>query len=243
MRCDVTDGPEALARRAADAVCLVVERKRAAVLGLASGATPVGLYAELAARVRAGAADLRGVTAFAVDELHGVPRAHPATNASYFARHLAGVPLRALHILDSEAVDPAAECARFRRQVEAAGGFDLVVLGIGVNGHIAFNEPATPFDSRAGHVALADSTRRVYAQAFGSFEATPAFGLTLGIADIVCAREVLLLASGGAKAEVVTLALEGPITEDVPASVLRKHAGLTVLLDGAAAARLSSVRT
>jgi glucosamine-6-phosphate deaminase len=241
MRCYVTNTPAALARQAAGIVCAVIERNPDAVLGLATGATPVGLYAELSARVRTGAVDLQNVTAFSVDELYGVPRAHPATNASYFARHLAGVPLRALHVLDSEAIDPVAECARFRRLIEAAGGFDLVVVGIGVNGHIAFSEPGIAFDSRAGRVALAESTRRDYTQAFGSFEAAPAFGLTLGIADIVSAREVLLLATGTEKAGVVALALEGPVTDQVPASVLQKHAGLVVLLDSAAAARLSSV--
>ena len=241
MRCEVADGPDALAQRAADAVCRAVERKPEAVLGLASGATPLALYAELSARIAAGDADFRNVTAFAVDELHGVPRGHPATNASYFARHLAGVPLRALHILDSEAADPVAECARFRRLIEAAGGIDLVVLGIGANGHIAFNEPGRPFDARAGRVALAETTRRVYAAAFGSFEATPAFGLTLGLADIVSARAVLLLAGGAEKAEAVALALKGPVTEQIPASILQKHAGLTVLLDREAASRLSSV--
>lgn len=239
MRCDVTDGPGGLARRAADAVCRVIGRKPDATLGLASGATPVGLYAGLAERARADNADLSTVTAFAIDELHGVPRAHPATNASYFARHLAGVSLRALQILDGEAVDPVAECARFRRHIEAAGGFDLVVLGIGTNGHVAFNEPGTPFDSRAGRVALAESTRRVYSPTFGAFDATPAFGLTLGIADIVSAREILLLASGAGKAESIAAALEGPVTEQLPASVLQKHAGLTVLLDRAAAASLA----
>jgi len=241
MRCEVSDGPDALARRAADLVCRAVERTPDAVLGLASGATPLHLYAELAARVQTGRAGLHGATAFAVDEFYGVPRDHPATNASYFARHLAGLPLRALHVLDSQAADPGAECARFRRLIEASGGFDLIVLGISANGHIAFNEPGSPFDSRAGRVVLAESTRRVYAPAFGSLEATPTFGLTLGVADLVSTREVLLLASGDDKAGVVARTLEGPVTEQVPASILQKHAGLTVLLDRAASARLATI--
>ena len=242
MRCDVTEDPEELARRAAGIVRRAFEAKTGAVLGLATGTTPLGLYAELAALARAGTADLRAVTAFAVDELHGVPRSHPATNASYFGEHLAGVTLRSRHVLDSASADPEAECAHFRWLIEAAGGLDLMVLGIGANGHIAFNEPGARYDSRAGRVALTETSRRVYAQAFGSLAATPAFGLTLGIADIVSAREVLLLASGTAKAEVVALALEGPVTEQMPASVLQKHAGLTVLLDRAAAARFSTTR-
>ena len=241
MRCEVTEDPEELARRVAGLVCRAVEAKTGAVLGLATGTTPLGLYAELAALARAGTADLRGVTGFAVDELHGVPRSHPATNSSYFAEHLAGVPLRALHVLDSESADPETECAHFRWLIEAAGGINLMVLGIGANGHIAFNEPGARFDARAGLVALTETSRRVYAPAFGSLEATPAFGLTLGIADIVSAREILLLASGVEKAEIVARALEGPVTEDVPGSILQKHAGFTVLVDRSAASRLTSV--
>ena len=241
MRCDVAEDPEELARRAAGLVCRAVQGNAGAALGLASGTTPLGLYTELAGLARAGTADLRAVTAFAVDELHGVPRSHPATNASYFAEHLAGVPLRALHVLDSESADPEAECAHFRWLIEAAGGLDLIVLGIGANGHIAFNEPGARFDARAGLVALTETSRRVYARAFGSLEATPAFGLTLGIADIVSAREILLLASGVEKAEIAARALEGPVTEDVPGSILQKHAGLTVLVDRSAASRLTSV--
>jgi glucosamine-6-phosphate deaminase len=240
MRIQVGASADDLARRAADMLGAIVRGKPDAVLGLATGKTPLGLYAELSRRVAAGDIDLRGVVAFAIDELHGVPRDHPATNASYFARELS-VPLAALHIMDSEAPDPQAECDRVRELIERAGGLDLVMLGIGRNGHLAFNEPGSPFDSRARRVTLAQSTREQYVPYFGSLEQTPAFGLTLGLSDLLAARKALLLATGADKAEIVAHALEGPVSEQVPASALQRHPDATVLLDPAAAARLRHV--
>ncbi len=239
MRTHVAADEQDFARRAAGIVCNVVRGRPDAAIGLPSGDTPLGLYAELARRARAGQTDLQGVTAFAIDELYGVPLDHPATNASYFRRHLTEhVALRAFHVMDSTTAGPAVECARFRRLIDEAGGLDLVVLGIGLNGHIGFNEPGSPFDSRARQVPLTDTTRAAYVQLFGSAKATPAYGLTLGIADLLEARDVLLLATGVEKAEVVAQALEGPVTETLPASSLQGHLSLTVLLDRDAASRL-----
>jgi glucosamine-6-phosphate deaminase len=239
MRVEVVETAQALALRAADIVCDLVRGNPAAVLGLASGRTPLGLYRELARRLQAGEADLSAVTAFAIDELLGVPREHPATNASYFRRELTErVPLRALHVMDSQAVDPDTECLLFERLIEGAGGIDLALVGIGRNGHLAFNEPGSPFDSRTRHVELTPSSREQYAPLFGSLDATPAYGLTLGIADLLSARAVLLLASGANKAEAVARALEEPPSEALPASVLQRHPNATALLDREAAARL-----
>jgi glucosamine-6-phosphate deaminase len=199
------------------------------------------MYRELARRAARGEIDFTAVRAFAIDELYGVPSAHPATNASYFREHVdAALSLHTL-VMDSEAPDWETECARFVAQIVEAGGLDLAVLGIGRNGHLAFNEPGSPFDSVARRVALTRESREPYAEAFGSLEATPQFGLTLGLADLMAARSVLLLADGAAKARPVALALEGPLTEDVPASVLQRHADLTVVLDRDAAAQLHAV--
>jgi glucosamine-6-phosphate deaminase len=227
-----------LSKRAADLVCELIRTNPDLCIALPSGKSPLGLYEELARRVAVREADLDGVTAFAIDELHGVPRDHPATNASYFAKHATRLGLGALHVMDSEADDADAECARFAAEIADAGGIDLAVLGIGVNGHLAFNEPGSPLDSRARLVRLAPSTREPYIEAFGSLDATPEFGLTLGVADLMAARRVLLLASGRSKAKAVADALEGPVTEDVPASVLQEHMDVTVLLVKEAAALL-----
>jgi glucosamine-6-phosphate deaminase len=240
VRIMIAASEEQFARMAADVLCEALEQRPDAAIALPSGKTPRGLYDELARRVAEGRADLSGVTAFAIDELYGVPPGHPATNASYFARHVAPrIPLRALHVMASDAPDPAAECAAFTKLIEDAGGLELAVVGIGRNGHIAFNEPGSPFDSRARLVELTEETREPYVEAFGSLEATPARGLTLGIADLRAARRVVLLALGADKAEIVSQALEGAVTDAVPASVLRRHDNLTVVLDQPAGSRLT----
>ncbi len=243
MRITIAPDAKGLARQAADIVSEIVGQQPAATIGLPSGKTPLCLYDELARRARGGALDLSGVTAFAIDEWHGVAAAHPATNASYFHRNVTQrMRLRALHVMDSAAENPEEECARFQRLLEASGGLDLVILGVGLNGHIAFNEPGSGFDSRARRVALARVSREAHAASFGSLETVPAFGLTLGIADLLAARRALLMAIGADKATVVAQALNGPVTEALPASALRRHPALTVLLDEEAAARLEGKR-
>ncbi len=239
MQVEIAKTPQEYGRRAADVVCTVARLKPAAALGLASGKTPLWLYDELAQRGSRHAVNFSQITGFAIDELYGVPPDHPATNVMYFRRELTGrVALRALNVMNSETDDPDAECARFQQLIEDAGGLDLVVLGIGGNGHLAFNEPGSTFDSRARKVALEPRSREPYMPFFGSLEATPAFGLTLGIADLLAARRALLLANGAKKAEAIARALRGPVTEELPASALQRHPDLIVVLDREAAARL-----
>jgi glucosamine-6-phosphate deaminase len=238
MRIQVTDNDTAFARAAADQVATAVTAA-ATTIALCSGKTPVGMYGELVRRVRAGDLDLPSLTIFDIDELYGVPRTHPATNDSYLRQNLAGgVSPASFHLFDSEATDAAAECARISALIDDSGGLDLVVLGIGKNGHIAFNEPGSAFDSSARLVELERSSRDSYAPQFGSLDATPPRGLTLGIADLLAARRILLLANGASKAGVVAAALEGPQTTDMPASALQSHPDLTVVLDRGAAAEL-----
>jgi glucosamine-6-phosphate deaminase len=225
--------------RAAGLVCDLARTKADAVIALPSGTTPIRLYDELARRVAGEHADLSGVVGFAIDELFGVPTDHPASNASYFQRPpIDRIGFAAMHVMDGETVDAKAACGRFTALIADAGGLDLAVLGIGVNGHLAFDEPGSPFDSRARRVRLERSTREQYVEAFGSIEATPEFGMTLGLADLMAARRILLLASGPSKARAVADALDGPETEDVPASVLQRHSDVTVLLDSDAAGLL-----
>ncbi len=229
--------PGELGRLAADLLAETASARRDAVLGLPTGRTPVPLYAELGRRSMQGAIDLSGAVAFALDEWLGVPGDHPATNAAFFRRHLS-FPLAALHLMPSDAVDPATECRAFASLLRESGGLDLAVLGIGLNGHLAFNEPASAFDSRCRPVDLTETTRRAHQDEFGGLASTPVRGLTLGLADLMEARQALLLASGPAKAPVLARALFGPVTEAVPASVLQRHPSLVVIADRAAAADL-----
>lgn len=226
-----------LGSRAADLLAEALAARPDAVLGLPTGRTPVSSYAELTRRSTQGGIDLTRAVAFALDEWLGVSPDHPATNAAFFRRHLS-VPLAALHLMRSDADDPAAECAAFQSLLRESGGLDLALLGIGLNGHLAFNEPGSGFDSRCRGIDLAETTRRAHASEFGGLAATPRRGLTLGLADIMEARQALLLASGPGKAAVLARALCGPLTEDLPASILQRHPALVVVADRAAAAEL-----
>ena len=238
MPVEVVRDAAALARRAADIVCAVASKKRDALLGLPTGDTPRALYAVLALRAESGACDLGGVAAYAVDEFLGARRDTPGTNSMYF-RSSVNVPVRTLNIPNPSPANPAEHIDAYADAIRRAGGFDLCVLGIGRNGHVAFNEPGSAEDSRARVVELEASSREAHAEAFGSLEAVPARGLTLGIADLLEARTLLVLASGAAKSAVVARAIEGPPAADLPASWLQRHANITWLLDEAAAARLT----
>jgi glucosamine-6-phosphate deaminase len=228
--------------RAAEVVAQVVRARPDAALALPTGRTPVPIYAELVRRHRAGALTLGSVRAFGLDELWGVAASAAASFRreldEAFYRHV-DIAAANIHALDGAAADAAAEAAAYDAALGQAGGLDLALLGIGGNGHIAFNEPGSPFASRTRLIALAAETREAQRAAFGAAP-VPTHALTIGIANILEARRVVLVATGAAKADVIARALEGPATETVPASVLRRHAAATILLDEAAASRLTA---
>jgi len=208
------------------------------VVGLATGNTPLPLYAALRAAVEAGRASVAHVRPFAVDEYDG-PGEDPCSNRTFFARWweaISGAGPIEQFVTGGE---PAAEVARFAARLWEAGGLDVAVLGIGVNGHLAFNEPGSGRDARATHAALTEATRTSARECWG--EATPTHGYTLGLRELLGARRVLLLASGRTKADIVARALEGPVGPACPASFVREHPAATVVLDEAAASALREV--
>lgn len=212
------------------------ERLARPVIGLPTGSTPLGLYEELAGLAHRGELDVSPWRPFAIDEYMG-PRQHPCSNHSYFARHwdvIAGAP--PVQQFDPEAPDPDAEAASFAARLSAAGGLDIAVLGIGLNGHVAFNEPGSSADSSARPVLLHEESRRSAAACWGT--ETPERGLTLGMAELLAARSVVLLANGESKARVVARAPRGAISPECPASLLRLHGDLAVVLDEQAASAL-----
>jgi glucosamine-6-phosphate deaminase len=227
-----------LASAAADAVCDMLRRNAQAVLGLPTGTTPVATYEELARRAASGACPLDRARAFAVDEFLGVRRHTPGKNATFYHAHLPA-PLPHVRVPNSAAPDGDAEIAAFADELRRAGGFDLCLLGIGLNGHIAFNEPGSRRESHARVVDLAPSSREAHAGAFGGIDRVPARGMTLGVADLLESRAVLVLASGAAKADIVRRAMREPPGAEVPASWLRDHPDCTWILDEAAAAGLA----
>lgn len=230
----------ALARR----VAADLSRNPSVVLGLPTGRTPVHLYRELVRLHARGGADFSRASTFNLDEFLGVPPSHPGSYRSFMEAHLfAHVNLAKdrIHFLDGSAADPEAECARYERAIEAAGGIDLQILGLGTNGHVGFNEPARELAPRTHRVALKPSTRRSNAALFGGeADAVPREALSMGMATIMQARAVVLLATGKSKARCVPRVIAGPITTRLPASCLQLHPNAELLLDGAAAAGLEN---
>ncbi len=241
MEIVVLPSPEAACLRAARIVARLVRAKPEAVLALPTGATPRGIYAELVRQHRAQKLSFARVTAFNLDEYVGVPPDHPGSFRRALEEELYRqvdlAPDRA-HAPDGLAADPPQACRRYEERIAAAGGLDLALLGLGRDGHIAFNEPTSSLGSRTRLKTLADETRAANQGAFGA-DPVPRHALTMGIATILSARRCVLVAFGGGKADAVARLVEGPLTAMVPGSALQLHASATVIVDEAAAARLT----
>jgi len=245
VRIRVLNTLAAVACAGADLICDEVARKPELVLGVATGGSPIPMYRELVGRAQAGRASLESVTLFLLDEYHGLPPDHPQRFRNVIEESLGsclGAGEARIHGLESTPRDVVAECSRYEARIEGAGGVDLQILGIGENGHLGFNEPGSPLGSRTRLVTLAPSTRLANARFFGGNAAdVPERALTQGLCTISQARHLLLLATGTRKAASVRAALEGPVSAELPASVLQLHPEATVLLDRAAASRLGTL--
>ena len=230
----VVTSPALTSPRLADEIAAVIDvagrERRSAVISIATGKTPEGLYEEMAKRVRSGRLVLNDSLFFPLDEFVGVPPEHPASLYAFLRERLivrTGAPECVLQQMNRHTAYEAA--------IAAAGGIDLVVLGIGRNGHVAFNEPGSPRDSVTREVDLAPTTREDAAKSFGGIAHVPTRGITMGIATLLAARRVRLLAFGATKREVVRRLLDGPVDAGLPASFLREHRDFTIYLDAAAA--------
>ena len=234
---------ETMSAAAADVVASKLREKPHAVFMVPTGTTPLRMYRELVARHEKEDLSFARATFFNLDEYLGLPPDHPASYHVYMRENFYGLvdvdPGR-VHVPDGFAPDPEAECGRYEREIRAAGGVDLCVLGIGRNGHIGFNEPGASFDSRTRVVRLAESTRRVNATDFEGDRA-PERAISVGMRTISDSREVLLLASGANKAQAVAAAIGGEVSEEVPASALRRHPNVSFLLDSDAASALENL--
>src|SRR5579884_4063095 len=214
------------ARLVADLVEELIRKRPDAVLALPTGRTPLPLYDELARRYRAGRIDFARVRTFNLDEWVGIRPDSPSSYAAFMREHLfSRVNIRPenCHIPDGSAPDLDAECARYERLIREAGGIDLAILGIGHNGHIGFNEPGTSFEVRTHVAQVTPETRASNRWTFATDD-VPSRAITVGIATILDAREIILMATGADKAEVLARALNGEIDPSVPASALRLHA-------------------
>jgi glucosamine-6-phosphate deaminase len=233
--------PGELARLAADAVEGLVRATPEAVLGLATGSSPLAVYDELVRRHKEGLSFARA-RAFMLDEYVGLPADHPERYRNVINKEFSSrVDLApgAVQGPDGLAADLPAACAAYEQAIADAGGVDLQILGIGTDGHIAFNEPGSSLASRTRIKTLTKQTREDNARFFGgSVDDVPRHCLTQGLATIMSARHLVLLASGRAKAEAVHQLVEGPISAMWPATIMQMHPHATVLVDDAAASRL-----
>ncbi len=233
----IIDSSKNIASRAADLYEEVLNRKPDAVLGFATGSTPLELYAELIARVQNKRISFQNVTTFNLDEYVGL---EPTHNQSYryFMDH---------NLFQSIDLDPAKvhipsglkigqeELDAYEAAIAACGGIDMQLLGIGRNGHIGFNEPGTPFGALTHKVRLTESTIEANSRFFATKDEVPKEAVTMGIRTVMNARRLILIALGDSKAEIVAKTVNGPVTEEVPASVLQLHPDAYIFADEEAA--------
>lgn len=239
MTVDVLASHEDVTARVFGIVSEALRRSPALTLGLPTGQTPVALYAALAAA----GLDWSQVRTFNLDEFATLGPAHPGSFRAFMDRHLfSHVNLRpeAIGFLRGDAPDEIAECRRYDAAMAAAGGLDLLLLGLGANGHLGFNEPAEGLEAATHPVALHQATRAANATAFGGdWRQVPPRALTIGLAAVLGARRVVLMATGAAKAAAVAAMVQGPLTTRCPASWLQTHVDARIVIDAAAAAQLA----
>lgn len=209
-----------------------LQNKPNSVLGFATGGSPVGFYKKIVESYQEGKISFEQVTSFNLDEYVGIPYNSPVSYYTYMKENLfqhVNISKENYHLPNGNAINLEEECLRYDKSIEAAGGIDLQLLGIGVNGHIAFNEPGIPFTSLTNIVDLAESTRIENARYFKNPEDVPTQAITMGIQTIMNAKEIVLIAFGDKKVEAIERLYTGKITEDFPASQLLKHPNLTVI--------------
>ncbi|MCP8969875.1 glucosamine-6-phosphate deaminase [Ectobacillus ponti] len=231
---------EELSRVAADCIIDRVKSNPAIKLGLATGGTPVGTYRNLILDHEANGTAYRQATTFNLDEYVGLDPSNPGSYRYFMQErlfHWIDIPAGQTHVPSGVCSDPERECEAYEDLIRKAGGIDLQLLGIGGNGHIGFNEPGTSFHSLTHLVELDPSTREANARFFSSREEVPTHAITMGIRTIMDSREILLLVSGEGKRQALKQLLNGPVTEEFPASILQRHPHVTVIADSAALGR------
>ncbi|MBT2566714.1 glucosamine-6-phosphate deaminase [Arthrobacter sp. ISL-85] len=240
MEVVILGGSRQIGNLAADAIEELIRRKPDAVLGLATGSTPLPVYDDLADRHGQGL-DFSRTSGFALDEYVGLPAGHPESYREVIRREFTNrvnIAPENVHGPDGTAADIPAACEAYEQAIAAAGVVDLQLLGVGTDGHIGFNEPGSSFASRTRIKSLIEQTRRDNARFFTSLAEVPHHVITQGLGTIMAARHVILLATGAQKAQAVRDFVEGPVAAICPASVLQFHPHATVLLDESAASAL-----
>jgi glucosamine-6-phosphate deaminase len=232
---------EEMSKQAAQAVADVLNAKPNAVLGLATGSSPLGLYRELVRMHKEEGLDFTQVTTFNLDEYVGLPPNHTRSYHYFMCEHFfdhLNIPRENIHIPSGTTKNYKAFCAWYENRIKACGGIDVQLLGIGADGHIAFNEPTSSLASRTRLKTLARQTIDDNARFFDRVEDVPIYAITMGVGTILDARKLILVANGVNKADAVAKMIEGPVTSMVTASALQNHSDVEVYLDQEAASKL-----
>ena len=231
----------AMSRRAANIISAQVIIKPNCVLGLATGSTPIGTYQQLVERCKNGDLSFAEVTTVNLDEYLGLAPTHEQSYRYFMNHNLfdhVDIKMENTHVLNGMAADPDAECTAYNELIHSLGGIDLQLLGMGHNGHIAFNEPGDNFGLETHVVSLSERTIDANKRFFASRDEVPRKALSMGIKNIMSARKILVVVSGEEKAEAVYKSVTGPVTNEVPASVLQLHPDVTLVGDSAALSKL-----
>ena len=231
-----------MSRRAANLISAEVIRRPDCVLGLATGSTPIGTYKQLIEWNKKGDLSFKEVHTVNLDEYKGLSGDHDQSYRYFMQVNLfdhIDIKPENTHVLDGLAKNPQAECTAYNRLIRDLGGIDLQLLGMGHNGHIAFNEPGDDFGLETHVVDLTDSTIDANQRFFESRDEVPRHALSMGIKNIMNARRILMVVSGEEKADIVCRAFAGPVTKEVPASVLQLHPDVTLVGDKAALHKLA----
>ncbi|WP_098742498.1 glucosamine-6-phosphate deaminase [Paenibacillus sp. EZ-K15] len=225
---------EQFVQTAANQISSLLHTNPRATLGLATGSTPVGLYNKLIEMNRQGLVSFAQTTTYNLDEYVGLPENHPESYRTFmnkkFFNHV-DIQIERTHVPNGNATNPEEECLNYDKMLEEFGPVDLQLLGLGHNGHIGFNEPGESLSGGTHVVELQEKTRNANARFFPTLDDVPTHAITMGVATILKARQILLLVRGEDKAEIVHRALKGPITTECPASLLQCHPNVVVLLD------------
>ena len=241
MRIIVTKDYEDMSKKAAAIIAAQVAEKPDCVLGLATGSTPIGTYKNLVEWYGNGSLDFSQVRTVNLDEYRGLPRDNDQSYYYFMHDNLfnhVNIDEANTNVPDGTNPDADAECARYEALIASYGGQDLQLLGLGHNGHIGFNEPAQEFDKTTHCVDLQESTIEANKRFFASADDVPKQAYTMGIGTIMKAKKILVVANGEGKADIVAKAFFGPVTPEVPASILQFHPNVTIVVDEAAASKL-----
>jgi len=241
MEVVVKENYQEMSRLSAELIAEVVRKKPRAVLGLATGSTPLGTYQELIRMHREKGLDFSQVVTFNLDEYIGLPPEHDQSYHHFMKVSLfdhVNIPPSNIHIPNGMAEDLLEACEQYERDIKEAGGIDIQLLGIGANGHIAFNEPGSSLGSRTRVKTLDQKTIEDNARFFKHMDDVPKYAITMGIGTIMDSRHIMLLANKASKAHALALTVEGPVTALVPATIVQLHPRATIIVDREAAAEL-----